>query len=244
MHDLRKEQELDDMKLDFITMAAHELRTPLTSMRGYISVILTTNKGNFSVEQLEFLNRMNISCDRLGALIENLLFITRIEKGNVTLHVKPLDWINNVKQEVMRFSGLAKDNGITLTVKDPDVTLPEIAADKYRINEVFANLVSNAINFTNSGGNVTVWFEKGEHELITHIQDTGRGIPSESLPRLFTKFFRISDSLTQESKGTGLGLYISKSIVGMHHGKIWVESKLNEGSTFSFSLPVYRKTQE
>jgi signal transduction histidine kinase len=108
--------------------------------------------------------------------------------------------------------------------------------------KVLANLLLNAISFTKSGGQVAVWFEKRENVVTTHIQDNGRGIPADSLPHLFTKFFRVSSSLTQDSKGTGLGLYISKSIVEMHNGKIWVESKLNEGSTFSFSLPVYIET--
>ncbi|HLD11540.1 MAG TPA: ATP-binding protein, partial [Patescibacteria group bacterium] len=103
---------------------------------------------------------------------------------------------------------------------------------------VLHNLLSNAISYTNPGGKVTVKIETNPYEVITHITDSGIGIPKEALPRLFTKFFRVSGVLEQGSKGTGLGLYISKAIIEMHHGRIWVQSEEGKGSTFSFAIPI------
>ena len=113
-----------------------------------------------------------------------------------------------------------------------------VQVDILRMKEVLNNLISNAITYTETGGKVNVLLEKKDQSVITHVHDTGQGIPKEAIPHLFTKFFRVWGKLEMGSKGTGLGLFITKSIIEMHQGTIWVESELHKGSTFSFSLPL------
>lgn len=238
LHDITGEKKLEEMKLDFVSMAAHELRTPLTSLKGYLSVFMEDNEKMFNKEQLMFLNRINISAQQLTNLVENLLSVSRIERGAFTIRMQSLDWTKTVLEVVDELTGRAKEKNIELSFAQPQELLPNVLADKIRIDEVLNNLLSNAITYTQSGGKITVSIEKKEREVITHVTDTGSGIPKEALSHLFTKFFRVSAPLEVGSKGTGLGLYISKAIITMHRGRIWVESEVGKGSTFSFTLPI------
>ncbi len=237
-HDLSKEQQLEDMKLDFVSMAAHELRTPLTSIKGYLYVFMRDNKDRLDEKQTTVLSRVNVATQRIVSLVENLLNISRIERGALKVSLEAAEWLPNVKEVISELEDQAKDKKHTLTLVDPVTPLPKVYIDPFRINEVLTNLIANAINYTEPGGQIKVWLEVKDNEVITHVTDNGEGIPAEALPHLFTKFYRVSGKLEQGSKGTGLGLYITKSIVEMHHGKIWVDSKLGAGSTFSFSLPT------
>lgn len=238
LHDVTKEKQFEEMKLDFVSMAAHELRTPLTALKGYIYVLIRKYKETMSEEQNIFLVRMNIATQRLAGLVENLLNVARIERGALTIHLESVEWVSVVADVVEDLKDQAKDKKLNLTFEKPTESIPTLKVDKFRITEVLTNLISNAINYTPSGRSIKVWIEKGATEVITHIQDEGEGIPKEALSHLFTKFFRVSGKLEQGSKGTGLGLYITKSIVSMHKGEIWVDSELGKGSTFSFSLPI------
>lgn len=238
LYDVSKEKQLDEMKLDFVSMAAHELRTPLTSMKGYLYIFLRDYKKLLDERQSTLLSRVNISTQRLSSLVENLLNVTRIERNSVTLSPQKLDWITNIDELISEVIDQAKDKKLELTFIKPKQTPLYLNVDKFRINEVLTNLIVNAINYTRMGGKIVIWTEIVGNEVVTHIQDTGEGIPKEALPHLFTKFFRVSGPLEQGSKGTGLGLYIAKSIIEIHKGKIWVNSELGKGSTFSFSLPL------
>lgn len=240
LHDVTKERELEKMKLDFVSMAAHELRTPLTSIRNYLWAIMHKYKHIFEGEALTYINRIDISTQQLYSLVENLLNVSGIERGAIAVNLESVDWPGYVKKIVEEMSAAAREKQISLTYIEPLTKLPSVKADRLRIREVVANLLSNAINFTEMGGKINVWLEQKEEEVVTHILDTGKGIPQEDIPNLFTKFFRITGRLQMGSKGTGLGLYISKSIVQLHGGKIWVDSTVGKGSVFSFSLPVYQ----
>lgn len=238
IHDVTKERELEQMKLDFVSMAAHELRTPLTSLKGYIYIFLRNYRQVINQEQLTYLIRMNIATQKLVGLVENLLNVSRIERGVLTINLEPLDWYENVKEVVSELLDQVKDKKQELVLVQPSKVLAKVSVDKFRINEVLTNLLSNAINYTPAGGKIKVWLEQINDEVITHIEDNGPGIPEDAIPHLFTKFFRVSGKLEQGSKGTGLGLYIAKSIVIMHKGRIWVESQVGHGSVFSFALPI------
>ncbi len=241
LHDVTSEAQLEEMKLDFVSMAAHELRTPITSIRGYSSVLGEEMDGSTNEQQIEWkglVDRISISAEQLLALVENMLNVTKIEKGILSINTKNEQWGPNVVEVVDIFKERAKNKNITLSVKEID---PKLIAfvDKLRINEVVSNLVSNAINYTQEGGWVTVeshvsadgtWIE-------TSVSDNGQGIPKSAQNHLFEKFFRVSGKLEQGSKGNGLGLYISKSIVQMHGGKIWVESEAGKGAKFIFTVP-------
>ncbi len=241
IHDVTEESKLEEMKLDFVSMAAHELRTPLTSLRGYVYIYLRDNAESLNEKQSTILNRISIATERLVSLVENLLNISRIENGTLTIKTEKFDWIENLKGLVQEIQIQARDKAIELTIAEPLPPEVLISADRFRVSEVLSNILANAINYTAREGRVSVGVEVGNGEVITHVTDSGQGIPEEAIPHLFTKFFRVSGSLEQGSKGTGLGLYIAKSIIDMHKGRIWVKSQPGQGSTFSFSLPVAKE---
>ena len=243
MSDVSKEKALEEMKIDFVSMAAHELRTPLTAVRGYLSILLEEAGKKLPREEKDFVDKAFIASSQLASLVENLLSVSRIERGAMKLQIEVADWSSIVKDSVNNFEPLAKEKKIKLTCELPK-NLPKVAVDQFRISEVLSNLIANALAYTKAGGSVVVMVETKEKELITHVKDTGQGIPESALPRLFTKFFRVSGVLEQGSKGTGLGLYISKAIVDMHKGRIWVESREGVGSTFSFAVPVAENTDK
>lgn len=238
LHDTSEQKQLEEMKLDFVSMAAHELRTPLTSISGYLSVFIRENEDKFNDEQMSFLNRIRLSTQRLYALVENLLSVSKIERNGLTINKKQIDWVSHVREIIQDFHNLAREQRVTLTFQEPQEILPHLIVDPLRIDEVLSNLITNAINYTKTDGHVKVSIEKKDGMLVTSVVDDGPGIPESALPHLFTKFFRVSGKLEQGSKGTGLGLYISKAIVDMHDGKIWVESEVGRGSTFRFALPI------
>lgn len=242
LHDVSKEMQFEVMKLDFVSMAAHELRTPLTSIKNYLYVFIRDYTKSLDAKQNTILSRINIATQRLVSLVENLLNVSRIERGTLTLNLLPLDWVKNIDDSISEIIDQMKDKKIEFNfIKSRELPMPiNVMADKFRINEVLSNLLSNAITYTPQGGKITIWLERKDDQIITHIQDTGEGIPKDALPNLFTKFFRVSGPLEQGSKGTGLGLYIAKSIIMMHHGKIWVNSEFGKGSIFSFSLPCLK----
>jgi PAS domain S-box-containing protein len=236
-HDISAEQELEEMKLDFVSIAAHELRTPLTAIRGYASLLQLQNSKDLDDSGKELISRLVVSGENLGNLIENLLSVSRIERSMFSVDARPVDLTSTIKNVIdnVRPQALTKQQTINILVPDQ---LPVVLADSFRIGQVVLNFVANAVNYTQQGGSITVKTEVKDNALQIAVTDTGRGIPKEALQKLFTKFFRVSGSLEQGSKGTGLGLYISKSIIEMHRGKIWVESEAGKGSTFAFSLPI------
>jgi PAS domain S-box-containing protein len=241
--DTSGEKQLEEMKVDFVSMAAHELRTPLTAIRGYASLLQMHYAQNLDTSAKELLTRLIVSTTNLANLIDNLLSVSRIERNNLTVEVKPLDLGIIVKDIYSSFKQEASTRKQNFVLNMPD-KLPFVMADPFRIGQVFINLIGNALTYTPNGGNITVTVADRKDHLEIAIQDSGEGIPKEALPRLFTKFFRVSGSLEQGSKGSGVGLYITKSIVEMHQGKIWAESVLGQGSTFTFTLPVATEEQK
>jgi len=241
--DTSQEKQLEEMKVDFVSMAAHELRTPLTAIRGYASLLQMHYATKLDESAKELLTRLLVSTTTLTNLIDNLLSVSRIERNDLIVEQKPLDLGIIVKDifNSYRQEALTRKQQFFLNLPE---NLPQVMADPFRIGQVFINLISNAITYTPEGGKVTISVSiKSDHLEVT-IQDTGEGIPKEAMPRLFTKFFRVSGSLEQGSKGTGLGLYITKSIVELHKGKIWAESAMGKGTTFTFTIPIATEEQK
>ncbi len=238
--DSSKERELEEMKLDFVSMAAHELRTPLTTIRGYMSILEPRIKGKITEEEVKFLERVSISANQLASLVENLLDVSKIEHNTLELEIKPEEWVTIVNETINNFSELSKQKNIPIRFNPPKPSLPKVAVDKFRISEVLSNLLANALNYTEPDGLIEITLREKDGMVETSVKDTGCGVPERSIPHLFTKFYRVSGVLEEGSKGTGLGLFISKSIVTMHKGEIWVESELGVGSTFTFSIPIYK----
>ena len=238
LHDISKEEELEKMKLDFVSMASHELKTPLTSIIGYLSVFMNENRGKMANEEFDLLEKSLISAQQLLTLVQNILSVSKIERDQLVITPQALDYQPVVMKAVDDLANLAKQKNISLTLHNFEQELPKVSADPIRINEVVTNLVANAINYTNPGGKVDVFFKITPTDVTTVVSDNGIGIPKDAIPYLFNKFFRVSSTMQHAAKGTGLGLYIAKSIVSRMGGKIWVESEVGKGSKFYFTLPV------
>lgn len=236
-HDITEERELERMKLDFVSMAAHELRTPLTSIRGYLSLLSTEMGDKLTKEELLFLNRSLIGSNQLAALIENLLNVSKIERGALKVELSPISMSRMIADLITNITEVANQKQIKLVYQPPVPDDRLVMADQIRIAEVVNNLLANAINYSPTNTTVTVAARPQANHLVVTVSDQGEGIPAQALPHLFTKFYRVSGDLSQGSKGTGLGLYISKAIVEAHHGSISAESQVNHGSTFTFTVP-------
>lgn len=237
LHDLSKEEELERMKLDFVSMASHELKTPLTSIIGYLSVFSSENKEKIAKEDMDLIGRALIASQQLQILVQNLLNVNKIEREQLSVFVQPLDYLPILTKTVEDIRSQAVEKNISLNF-NPSASIPKILADPIRTAEVLTNLLVNAINYTPSGGTVSLSIEASPNEVTTMVSDSGIGIPKEAIPHLFNKFFRVSNQLQQANKGTGLGLYISRSIVEKSGGKIWVDSEPEKGSKFYFTLPL------
>ncbi len=236
IQDKTKSHELETMKLDFVSMAAHELRTPLTAIRGYLSLVQETS--NLPAADQEYLERAAISANRLAALINNMLNVSKIERGGLNLAVERIDWAAIASGLIEDYKVRARDRQINLNYDGPTTGL-FTRGDELALTEVLGNLLSNAVQYTETSGNIIVTVALDHDHIVTRVTDTGRGIPASALPQLFTKFYRAGGPKESGTKGTGLGLYISKTIIEQHGGKIWVDSREGLGSTFTFTLPVY-----
>lgn len=237
IHDETKSRDLENMKVDFVSMAAHELRTPLAATRGYLELINFKEGESMPADINNYLQQALKSTAELGNLIDNLLGVTRIERGTLTLHPEKVDIAADVQQAVRNASFSANDKRIALAYDGPTSNC-YVIADQISMHEVINNLINNAIKYTNSGGTVTVLLGRDGSNYAIRFKDTGIGIPKQAIANLFTKFYRVHGGLNSGSTGTGLGLFISKSIIERHGGTISVESEEGVGSTFTVTIPV------
>lgn len=239
--DVTHEREIDRMKSEFVSLVSHELRTPLTSIKGYIDLILDGDAGEITEEQQEYLEIARNNADRLVALINDLLDVSRIESGKVELQRRALD-MAHVIQDVassLRPQIDAKGQHLSLIVHKP---LPTILGDADRVTQILNNLLSNAYKYTPAGGSISIEAQAvADKHVRVDVRDSGIGLTPDEMGKLFTRFFRAKNKTTQEVGGTGLGLTITRSLVEMHGGEITVTSTPGQGSTFSFTLPT---TQE
>jgi len=242
-HDVTKEIQLETMKLDFVSMAAHELRTPLTSIRGYTEMAQREieDKSNNTEDMHVFLERIMINASELNTLVDNLLNVSQIEQGSLSIHPRPTEIPKLISSLLPDFESLAAAREQTFVYEKPE-SLPVVLADRAKLAEVYQNIVTNALKYTPTHGKITLRVWHDEHFIYSSVKDDGPGISDDALPYMFTKFFRVQGPLEAGSKGTGLGLYISKSIVTLHGGDIWVESAVGKGSTFTFTLPWSKTT--
>jgi len=230
------EQQLGQMKNEFVSTVSHELRTPLTSIKGYVDLILDGEAGPINDTQREFLGIVKENSDRLVDLINELLDISRIESGRVHFKVQPLDMAERIAGAVDTFGAVASSSNHPITVHI-EPTLPRVAGDPDRIGQVLINFVGNAIKYSPDGGEVSVSAATDGDMVRVSVSDHGVGIAAEDIPRLFSKFYRVDNKLTRSIGGTGLGLSIVRSIITLLGGEVGVESTPGEGSTFWFTLP-------
>jgi len=228
----------DDQELDFIALAVHELRTPLTALRGYIEIFEEELAGKLDPEMNEFMERMQASAKQLAAFVSNILNVARIQEGQQSLQLQEENWAAIIKMAAENLSLPAKLHNITINYVI-DAKVPTVGVDKISISEVLNNLLDNAIKYSGEGKIITISSIVNKEGLVeTTVQDQGVGIPAAVIPSLFEKFHRNHRNQARIS-GTGLGLYLSSSLVKAHGGNIWIKSKEGQGTTVGFTVQPY-----
>jgi signal transduction histidine kinase len=232
----------DLMKSQFLASMSHELRTPLNSIINFTQLIAMGVAGPVTDEQMTMLNTSLSSSKHLLQLINDVLDISKIQAGKLSLYIEEDVNLNDeIKAVVDIAEPLLQKQNATLDqpirfIQDIDQDLPLTNCDRRRFRQVLLNLLSNAIKFTDTGS-ITLSAKKKGEELIFAVMDTGPGIPQEMQARIFEPFIQATDDI-KHTQGTGLGLPISRSLVEAHGGELWVESKMGEGTTFYFTLPL------
>lgn len=231
--------QLDKMKDEFISMASHELNTPLAAIEGYLSMILDEGMGKIDKQSRTYLNRAYASSKRLAELILDLLNVSRIEQGRLKMKYEEIAVAEMIESVIHELQIKADGKKIYLKI-DIAKDLPKVWCDPDRIREVIVNLTGNAIKFTEKGGITIKASQPDAKNIRVQVVDTGRGVAKEDQSKLFQKFSQVKRQV-DEHQGSGLGLYISKNFVELHNGKIWVDSEVGKGATFSFELPLIKE---
>lgn len=238
-HDITELKRLEQMRQDFVANVSHELRTPITSIKGFSETLLDGDLKNEKIIR-DFLTIILKESERMQALIQELLELSKIENQEFKLSLTKVD-LNNIISEIgTMFNRKAEMKDINLEVKLSEMPIV-IDADPYRLKQIFINLISNAINYTPTGGKVTVFISQNEKYAFVEVEDTGIGIEKDEIPRIFERFYRVDRARSRNSGGTGLGLAIVKHLVEAHKGYITVESERGKGTSFIVKLRKRRK---
>jgi signal transduction histidine kinase len=228
----------DDQAMSFVALAVHELRTPITLLRGYIEVFEEELATTTNPELADYMKKMRAASQQLETFVDNILNVARIENNQLVLKLQEENWKDILQAAVSEMQLMANVRGIQLNLSIDD-DLPTVAVDRVSIYEVISNLIDNAIKYSGTGKKIDIHSYLNSDNLVeTTVKDYGVGIPEASITNLFQKFYRNHRSRSQIG-GTGLGLYLSKTIMDAHSGHIWVRSKANQGSVFGFSLQPY-----
>ena len=233
MHDQTEIERVEKTRRDFIANVSHELRTPLTSIQGYAETVLDHEK--LSDNAHEFLEIIRKNAMRMARLTEDLLVLARVESGERSFKLDPATPQELLDEAVQTFQEIADSHDIELTVMNTASSM--VSVDRDAIHQVFSNLIDNAMKYGEEGHKILIGACEREDGVQFFVRDFGAGIPSEHLPRLFERFYRVEKARSRESGGTGLGLAIAKHVVRAHGGTIKAESELNHGATFYFTLP-------
>ena len=234
LHDISYLKELDQAKTEFVTTVSHDLRSPLTSIMGYVELIKRV--GEVNDKQMEYIQRVQTGVHNITKMINEILELGKIEnrldKNFEMVLIPPI-----IEDVVAAQKPVLADRNQSISV-NLTKNLPAVFGDVIQLRQLVENLIGNAIKYTGLGGKITVSGEQEKEQVILRVQDTGYGIPLEDQAKIFDRFYR-AKNVTSETQGTGLGLSITKSIVENHKGRIWVDSKVGEGSTFTVVLPIY-----
>jgi PAS domain S-box-containing protein len=234
--DITERQELELRKNVFISMASHELKTPVTSLKGFTHVLQRRLTESGDVQGLHYLSRMNAQLDRLTNLVSDLLDISRMQTGQLIYRIEVFDADALIREIVETFQEMTPSHRISIE-GSIDV---QVRGDRDRLGQVLMNLLNNAKKYSPSANNVLVHISQGQENIVASVQDFGIGIEEVHQQRIFERFYQIADLDERTYPGLGIGLYLSSEIIKRHHGKLWVESRKKEGSTFYFTLPFVK----
>lgn len=238
--DVTKDVEVDRMKSEFISNVSHELRTPMTSIKGYADLLLMGGAGAVTDQQRHFLGTIKGNAERLADLVNDLLNISKLDSGTERMTYESFDVTELLDQAVANAQARADNQRKQISVETHiEPNLPHLTADRLKVSQIVTNLIDNAFNYTNAGGKIDIEAKLQDDALLVSVRDNGIGIPKDFQSRIWNRFERYEEhALVMDVAGTGLGLSIVKDLIEMHHGKVWVNSEINEGSTFSFTLPI------
>jgi len=228
--------EIDNAKTEFLSITSHELRSPMTPMKAQLQMLEQGYFGKLKNKQKESLSIINRNADRLDNIIQDFLEISRIEAARLKFNFKETDMAQTVKETIKFMEGFAKEKNIKLVEKIDEI--PIIQADPDRISQVLRNLINNAIKFSKEDSKIEINCELKDNHIQISVKDYGCGLTTENQLRIFEPFYQVENANRRRHGGTGLGLAICRGIVESQKGKIWVESKENMGSKFSFTLPL------
>ncbi|MFZ3068753.1 MAG: ATP-binding protein [Microgenomates group bacterium] len=238
--DLTKTKAIERVKKEFISLASHQLRTPLSAVKWFGKMLISGDAGDLNPVQKEYVEKIYESNEREIRLVNSILNVSRIESGKILIEPRSTDLTKLVSSVVTDFKLEVEELGKKLTAVI-DKKIPKIYIDEDQMRHVYANLISNAIRYTNKRGKIVVKVYLSKKSVVTEVKDNGIGIPKGEQKGVFEKFFRASNALKVETDGTGLGLFLSKIIVESSGGKMGFRSREGKGSTFWFTLPIRTK---
>ena len=233
-HNVTALKELEKIRTDFIATISHEFKTPLTSIMMGTDLLLNAGIGALNDDQKSITTALKEDCERLSTLVNDIMELTKIESSKAIFKIEPCTIVGIIESTYKQFNQIAEQKSVELEF-DADENLPPVSADFEKIKWVLNNLVSNALKYTNAGDDILISASVKNNKMYISVKDTGVGIPDEYKENIFDKFFQVKGN-DLEIRGTGLGLSVAKEIIQAHGGKIWCESKLDLGSTFSFTL--------
>ncbi len=232
-------KKIEALKQEFVSIISHQMRTPLAATKWNLESLIENKKGNeLNDWQTSKLREAYQSNERMINLVEDIMNLSQIDKGHVQLNLDKVDMSILCREVAQQNAIFAKANNVEIKVEIDEKT-PPIKADRNKLMQVIDNLVNNAIKYTQGKGVVTISSESHNGQVTFAVTDQGIGIPKDQYDRIFEKFFRAKNAVSNQADGSGLGLYVVQKLIESHQGKIWFESEVDQGTTFYFSLPKY-----
>jgi len=242
LHDITRDKEIDRMKNEFISISAHQLRTPLSAIKWTLKMLLHGDMGRINKEAMEYIKRVNEANDRMVALINDLLNVSRIEEGRFIYKKKQVLISNMVAKIVSSLSAITSKKRIKISFDLPKRSLPKIMIDAEKMRQAIQNIIDNAVRYSPNNSEIIIRMKQVEEEagkfIQIEVEDHGIGIAAKDQVHMFGKFYRGENAVRTQTEGSGLGLFIVKNVIEAHGGKIWFDSKMNEGTTFYIKLPI------
>jgi len=229
--------EANRMKTEFVSIVSHQLRSPLSNLKWTLELLMSGRISSVSKDQLDYFKILKENSDRMGELVSDLLIVSRIEQGKFPLKKENFSLDNLIKETIKKTEFFAKASNVEINFSSQK-SLPQITSDSHQIKLVIENLLDNAVRYIGEKGKIEISLKKQNKNIYFEIKDTGVGIPKADQKYIFQKFFRSENALRYQTEGSGLGLYIAKSVIDRSEGKIGFKSQEGKGSTFWFTLPI------